>query len=258
MSRLAPPQQDVPQALVLEEGLPFAEIEQRIGTAYAAAGLRHRVIAFYLQQVDARRFHQLAGFNSTPRYGMARFGMSRREARELLAAGKALQDLPLIDDAFAQGELCWSKVRELIKVAVAQHEDRWLELARRLPIDQLTLEVRLARAGDPPRDRDDRKGLPEVRLRLDTALPPDVYAKIERARRKIEDESGRPLEEWEYQEAAADLVLSLRDDGTIEGKTRSAESCYCAVVHADTNSVETEDGDLPISPKTAELIACEK
>jgi hypothetical protein len=86
----------------------------------------------------------------------------------------------------------------------------------------------------------------------------DVYAKIERARRKIEDESGRPLEEWEYQEAAADLVLSLRDDGTIEGKTRSAESCYCAVVHADTNSVETEDGDLPISPKTAELIACEK
>jgi Holliday junction DNA helicase RuvB len=247
----------VPQALVLEEGLAFAEIEQRIGTAYAAAGLRHRVIAFYLQQVDARRLYQLSGFNSTPRYGMARFGMSRREARELLAAGKALQDLPLIDDAFAQGELCWSKVRELIKVAVAQHEDRWLELARRLPIDQLTLEVRLAKAGEPPRDRDDRKGLPEVRLRLDTALPPDVYAKIERARRKIEDESGRPLEEWEYQEAAADLVLSLRDDGTIEGKTRSDESCYCAVVHADANCVETEDGDLPISPETAEMIACD-
>jgi Holliday junction DNA helicase RuvB len=247
----------VPASLTLEEGLAFADIEQRIGVAYTAAGLRHRVVAFYLQQVDARRLHQLAGFKSTPRYGMARFGMSRREARELLAAGKALQDLPLIDDAFAQGELCWSKVRELIKVAVARHEDRWLELARRLPIDQLALEVRLARAGEPPRDRDDRKGLPEVRLRLNTALPPDVYAKIERARRKIEDQSGRPLEEWEYQEAAADLVLSLRDDGTIEGKTRSDESCYCAVVHADANCVETEDGDLPISPETAEMIACD-
>jgi hypothetical protein len=182
---------ETPQALVLEEGLPFAEVEQRIGTAWAAAGLRHRVVAFYLQQVDARGLYQLAGFNSTVRYGMARYGMSRREARELLAAGKALQDLPLIDDAFAEGELCWSKVRELVKVAVAQHEQRWLDLARQLPIDRLTLEVRLAKAGEPPRDRDDRKGLPEVRLRLDTAVPPDVYAKLERARRKVEDESGR-------------------------------------------------------------------
>ena len=96
----------VPASLTLQEGLSLADIEQRIGVAYAAAGLRHRVVAFYLQQVNARGLHQLAGFKSTPRYGMARFGMSRREARELLAAGKALQNLPLIDDAFAQGELC--------------------------------------------------------------------------------------------------------------------------------------------------------
>ncbi|MHC4219857.1 MAG: hypothetical protein ACYSU7_15555, partial [Planctomycetota bacterium] len=197
----------VPASLTLQEGLPFKEVEQRIGAAYAAAGLRHRVIAFYLQEVDARGLHQLAGFQSTPRYGMARFGMSRREARELLAAGKALQDLPLIDDTFARGELCWSKVRELIKVVVPQHEERWLEVARRLPIDQLTLEVRLVRRGEPPRDRDDRKGLPEIRVRLNTAMPPDVYAKIERARRKIEDESQRRLEEWEYLEALADLAL---------------------------------------------------
>jgi Holliday junction DNA helicase RuvB len=247
----------IPSCLTLQEGLPFAEVEQRIGAAYAAAGLRHRVIAFYLQEVDARGLHQFAGFKSTPRYGMARFGMSRREARELLAAGKALQNLPLIDEAFAAGTLCWSKVRELIKVVVGQHEDRWLEVARRLPIDQLTLEVRLAKAGEPPRDRDDRKGLPEIRVRLNTAMPPDVYAKIERARRKIEDESQRTLEEWEYLEALADLALSVRDDGSIEGKTRSAESCYCAVVHADANFVETEDGDLPISSETAELIACD-
>ena len=69
---------------------------------------------------------------------MARFGMSRREARELLAAGKSLQDLPLIDDAFAEGRLCWSKVRELVKVACPRHEDRWLEVALR-PADAARL-----------------------------------------------------------------------------------------------------------------------
>jgi Holliday junction DNA helicase RuvB len=249
--------QDVPKVLALEEGLPFDKVEQRIGIAYAAAGLRHRVVAFYLQDVDARRLHQLAGFKSTPRYAMARFGMSRREARELLAAGKALQDLPLIDDAFAEGKLCWSKVRELIKIATPRHEDRWLEVALRLPIDQLSLEVRLARAGEAPRDHDERKGLPEVRLRLNTPLPPDVYAKWEQARRKVEAESGRPLEEWEYVEALIDLALSVHEDGSVEGKVRGSDSCYCAVVHTDANTAETEDGDVPVSPETVEMIACD-
>ena len=45
-----------------------------------------------------------------------------------------------------------------------------------------------------------------MRLRLNTALPPDVYAKWEQARRKVEAESGRPLQEWEYVEALIDLA----------------------------------------------------
>ncbi|MHC4615711.1 MAG: hypothetical protein ACYTAU_19330 [Planctomycetota bacterium] len=63
---------------------------QRIGLAYAAAGLKHRVVAFYLQDLDARRLHQLGGCRTTAQYAAHRFGMSRREARDLLAAGKAL------------------------------------------------------------------------------------------------------------------------------------------------------------------------
>ncbi len=247
----------VPETLTLQEGLSFEQMEQRIGVAYAAAGLRHRVVAFYLAEVDARKLYQLAGFQSTVRYAMTRFGMSRREARELLAAGRALQDLPLTDDAFAEGRLCWSKVRELIKVATPRHEDRWLDLAMQAPIEQLALEVRLANPGDPPRNRDDRKGLPEVRLRLNTSVPPDVYAKWEQVCRKIQDESGGPLEEWECLEALIDLGLGFRDDGSVQGRTRTGDSCYCTPVHTDTNSVETRDGDLPVSPETAATLACE-
>ncbi len=63
--------------LVLQEGLPLKEVERRIGVAVASAGLHHRVVAFYL---------------------------------------------PDIDTEFREGRLCWSKVRELVKVAVAQHD----------------------------------------------------------------------------------------------------------------------------------------
>jgi hypothetical protein len=150
MNRLAPTHH-VPDALALEEGLPFDEVEQRIGLAYAAAGLKHRVIAFYLRDVDARGIQQLSGYPTTAQWAAHRFGMSRREARDLLAAGKALVELTEIDRAFAEGHLCWSKVRELVKVAVPEHEQKWLEMALGLHIDE---------------------GLPEIRLRSGMTMPP--------------------------------------------------------------------------------------
>ncbi len=243
----------------LEEGLPLEEVERRLGLAYATAGLKHRVVAFYLAEIDARGLHQLAGCRSTPKYAAARFGMSRREAHDLLVAGKALLGLTLIDAAFCEGKLCWSKVRELIKVATPPHQERWIRTAQVLHVDELALEVRLAGPGNPPRDRDDRKGLPEIRLRLNTMLPPDVYAKWEQAKKKIEDESGGPLAEWECFEAMCDLTLLTREDGTAPGKTRVIDSPYCVVINKEGDSgatVETDLGILPVDPVTAETIAC--
>ncbi len=108
--------------LVLQEVLPLKEVERRIGVAVTSAGLRHRVVAFYLRDVHERGLHQLAGHRTVVNYAVSRFGISRREARELFKAGMALADLPAIDEAFREGQLCWSKVRVLVKVAVAQHD----------------------------------------------------------------------------------------------------------------------------------------
>jgi Holliday junction DNA helicase RuvB len=238
--------------LVLQEGLPLKEVERRIGVAVASAGLRHRVVAFYLRDVHERGLHQLAGHRSVVNYAVSRFGISRREARELFTAGMALADLSDIDEAFREGRLCWSKVRELVKVAVAQHDTAWLEHAQSIRIDELALEIRLARKGDPPRNRDDRKGLPEIRLRLNTSMPPDVYAKWELACAKVAIESGGSAEPWQCLEAAADLILAQEPE---DGPTIAPENC-CVVVNADDNTVQTDDGDVPLSAETVEMLAC--
>ena len=242
----------VADALVLQDGLPLEEIERRVGIAIVSVGLRHRAVAFYLRDIHQRGLHQLRGHRTAVHYAIARFGISRREARELLAAGLALADLPVIDREFREGRLCWSKVREVVKVAVTQHEAAWLERAKSLRIDELALEVRLAKCGDPPRNRDDRKGLPEIRLLLNAAMPPDVYAKWERVCAKIAIESGGSVEQWQCLEAAFDMVLAHQP---AEGPTLSPASC-CIVVNADENSVETTDGDIPLAPETVEMLAC--
>jgi Holliday junction DNA helicase RuvB len=249
--------QEVPDALALETGLAFEEVQQRIGIAYAAAGLKHRVVAFYLADVDARGLHQLDGCRSAAQWAAHRFGMCRREARDLLVAGRALVDLPEIDRAFAEGKLCWSKVRELIRVAVPEHETKWLQLALRLHTDELHLQVQLAQPGEPPRNPDDRKGLPEIRLNLNATMPPDVYAKWEQVRRKLTDEAGKPMREWECLDALFERELQRAP----ENPARDTGCSYTVVMRTATDeedaTVETEDGPIPVDPVIAEMLACD-
>ncbi len=240
----------------MREGLRFEELEERLGLAYRASTGLHRVVAFYLQELQERRLFQLAGCRSAVQYAVSRHGMSRREARDLLRVGQALQDLPAIDEAFANAELCWSKVRDLVKVASREHEAKWLEKARELSIEELALEIKLAKPGEAPRARDDRKGLPELRLKLTTSLPVDVFAKWERVKQKLQEQPERQLQEWECFEALCDLGLALEDDAE-----HVSDSKYVVIVHASSENgvatVETEDGPVPISETIAEMIACD-
>jgi Holliday junction DNA helicase RuvB len=256
MSQLAVAQ-EVPDALALEAGLPFEDVQRRIGLAYAAAGLKHRVVAFYLADIDARGLHQLDGCRSAAQWAAHRFGMGRREARDLLAAGRALKDLPEIDRAFDKGKLCWSKVRELIRVAVPEHEGKWLELALRLHTDELHLQVQRSKKGEPPRNPDDRKGLPEIRLNLNATMPPDVYAKWEQVRQKLTDEAGKSMREWECLDALFERELQRKP----EDPARDTGCAYTVVLRQATEeedaTVETEDGPVPVDPVIAEMLACD-
>jgi hypothetical protein len=65
-----------------------------------------------------------------------------RAAREHVRVARKLPELPLIRAAFARGELSYSKVRALTRVADADREEELLELARALTAAQLDRAVR--------------------------------------------------------------------------------------------------------------------
>ena len=58
-----------------------------------------------------------------------RCGIDMGAAREKLAVAHALEKLPKISDAMARGELSYSKVRALTRVAAAETEDLLLSIA---------------------------------------------------------------------------------------------------------------------------------
>jgi Domain of unknown function (DUF222)/HNH endonuclease len=74
-----------------------------------------------------------------------RCGITGREVREFMRVAEALQELPAIREAFGRGELTFTKVRALTRVATAPSEEGLLELAGALTASQLERALRVFR-----------------------------------------------------------------------------------------------------------------
>jgi hypothetical protein len=75
-----------------------------------------------------------------------RCGIGLQAAREKLRVGRRLEELPLVREAFAAGELSYSKVRAVCRVARPETEVALLEMARYASTAQLEEIVRTYRA----------------------------------------------------------------------------------------------------------------
>src|SRR5215470_4580220 len=70
------------------------------------------------------------GFRSCAAWLSWRVGFAPGAAREHVRVAHALGSLPLLSQAFARGELSYSKVRELTRVATSETEERLLAVGR--------------------------------------------------------------------------------------------------------------------------------
>ena len=68
-----------------------------------------------------------------------------RAAREHVRVARRLPELPLVHEAFARGELSYSKVRALTRIAEPDSEEELVELARAMTASQLERAVRAYR-----------------------------------------------------------------------------------------------------------------
>src|SRR6185436_13554939 len=99
--------------------------------------------------------HTRAGHASLREYVERVVGLSARQTEERLRVGRALRVLPKLDAAFAGGELHWSAVRELTRVATSETEAEWLAWAKGRRAQQIEKNVSMRRPGDRPRTRPD-------------------------------------------------------------------------------------------------------
>jgi 5-methylcytosine-specific restriction endonuclease McrA len=119
-------------------------------------------------------------------------GYGPRAANERLRVAGALDAMPVLEKALRSGELPYSAIREISRVAISTTEEDWVDACRGKNLRQIEELVSQRAEGDLP-DSPRRPELQKfvVRLELNAA----EYALWRQARQQIQDERKEAMEE---------------------------------------------------------------
>jgi len=275
------------EAMRTTDDARFARME-RLSVLYAQITSATREFLRAVAECDRHRDWAEEGFGCCADWLAWRIGMTRGTAREKVRAARALEELPLISEAMDRGEVSFSKVRAITRVASRESEAELLELARSASTATLERVARgwkaMSRAGERTAERvrhqlrrlsirPDGDGMYELRGRL----TPEVAAVLMRAVEAANDalyraHSGPDEDRPEPEQLRADalgllaeraLAAGLADaDAPVSG---SRAERYQVVLHVEAETLEQdaepgiselEDGTR-VSAETSRRLACD-
>lgn len=185
-------------------------------------------------------------------------GLGRVAAHEHIRVALALESLPAIAAAMAEGRLTWSKVREITRVATPESEQQWLDIALASTANHVERVVRAFRRVTPAQVEQqhlDRRLWSSVAddgsVIVSVKLPAEVGDALMAAiRKETRPEKGTP-----YAASLADTFVRLvTSDETVTPHVS---------IHVDAPALFGQEGacatasGTPIAPEVAQLLLCQ-
>lgn len=124
-------------------------LADEIATFAVRVDVAEHALLSRLRVFDAHEAWGNHGARSCAEWLSWRTNLSIKAAREKVRVARALGQLPRIDALFGRGELSYSKVRAITRVATAESEQHWIDVALHATASQIE---RLARAYQRVRD----------------------------------------------------------------------------------------------------------
>jgi hypothetical protein len=200
-----------------------------------------------------------------------RCDFSMTTSLEKLRVAHALKTLPAISGAFASGELSYSKVRALTRVANLQNEDELLAFALRQPASHVAERCRELRCGTEASTDDAARAFANrsLRIRRDhqrgvltvtVELPLDTGELLEKALDKARDDECLDVPDlvdtaWSTRQADA-LVNALK--GYLRGESDSGSSDdYLVTIHVDQSALAGKAGRSALLIESVKRICCD-
>jgi len=233
-------------------------------------------IATYELLVLIREFDERCGWlkwgmNNCAQWLAWRCDFSMTTALEKVRVAHALKTLPPISRAFASGELSYSKVRALTRVANRQNEDELLAFALRQPASHVAERCRELRCGTEASTDDAARAFANrsLRIRRDhqrgvltvtVELPLDTGELLEKALDKARDDECLNVPDlvdtaWSTRQADA-LVHALK--GYLRGESDSGGSDdYLGTIHVDQSALAGKAGRSALPIESVKRICCD-
>ncbi len=114
------------------------ELDDAIGRLNRSLNASSYQLLVLIREFDERAGWMKWSFTDGVAWLKWRCDLGTGAAREKLRMAHALKELPLISEAFAVGNLSYSKVRVITRVATAENEADLIEMARRMSVLHLT------------------------------------------------------------------------------------------------------------------------
>ena len=207
-----------------------------------------RASAFYLDDMQERGIHQETGHQSAVRYAIDRLSLPPSTAKEKVAVGRLLRELPGCDAAFCENRIGWSKLRLLARIATPETEKEWIAAAEKLTYVELQRAIAGLAKGDRPRK--DKLGLPGVTFALTARVDGPTYAEWLRVRELMRAET-----DAEFIQRFLRLVLAAAHEDPADRPRAELVVTRCS--KCACTSVSSPDGPLGLDELTAEMICCD-
>ena len=231
-----------------------------------------------LAELDRREAWASSGARSCAHWLAFNTSLDLGAAREHVRVARALTTLPAVRAAFEHGELSYSKVRAVTRIARPATEADLLVMAREATAAQVERLVRVYRCADPAAENAQAAAQREGRwlqthwneqgmLVVEGRLPPEQGALLQRAlgvvlQEQLREAGAAPAAPLPQRQADA---LAAVADRALGGATRSAADRVQVVVHVDAEVLrdpaadgrsELEEGpQLPA--ETTRRLACD-
>ncbi len=197
-----------------------------------------------------RRVHERLGYGSLSEYVEVLFGHSPRQTGERLRVAEALEQLPELTRALRAGELCWSVIRELSRVATADNELEWLADAEGKTARDVEQAVSGKEKGQGPKDPSN----PEVRTHmLRFEVTAQTLATFRDAVDKLRRDTGEKLDQEEA------LMLMARQALVGPGQAgRAGYQVAMTVCESCQQGFQEAGGALvPVAEEVVEMALCD-
>ncbi len=239
-------------------GLPKKELVERIHFHQRQGEIAERALGFYLFDMERRKMYR--PLENASVWAQKHLPQQRRPDRLILLAlclpplgppegGRSLEKLPQIEAAFHSGEVPWTKIREIARIAKPDTEQVWLDLARRLTSRELEAEVTGKKHGDRPGGGlKARRTMEEVKLQFfgeDLAI-------WEKAIRMVRRENPGLTPNGAAVEIARRVLLMAAEGNTMRKANPHGLELELVVFHRwpdGSSSVDTEKGRIEVDPQ---------